>query len=145
VRLRELLPQRSTSLRSPLPQGESPPFHLPESFLWGTATAAYQIEHTQDDDWAAFEASAIKEGRFDQLSPGKPKPGHIHKLGDWPEEVRRKKTDFDARIVSSPGPRYYQGPIKLIPRKPEAPPAPAVYSSASPGLPWAVSMPMAMA
>ena len=98
MKLRELLPQRSTSLRSPLPAHESPPFRLPAGFLWGTATAAYQIEHTQDDDWAAFEDAVIKEGRFGSLDVGKPKPGHIHKLGDWPEEIRKKKTDFDERI-----------------------------------------------
>ena len=47
--------------------------------------------------------------------------------------VNRIRTDFDARIVSSPGPRYYQGPIKLIPRKPEAPPAPAAEQPAAEG------------
>ncbi|MFO0669289.1 MAG: hypothetical protein U0235_06630 [Polyangiaceae bacterium] len=47
--------------------------------------------------------------------------------------VNRIRTDFDARIVSSPGPRYYQGPIKLIPRKPEAPPAPPAEQPAAEG------------
>jgi hypothetical protein len=29
------------------------PYIFPPGFLWGTATAAYQIEHTQDDDWSS--------------------------------------------------------------------------------------------
>ena len=96
--LRELLPQRFSAVRSAMPPGERAPFRFPDDFLWGTATAAYQIEHTQDDDWAAFEEAAMQSGRFGSLGPGKPQPGHIHKLGDWPVDVRRKKTDFDARI-----------------------------------------------
>lgn len=95
--LQRLLPQRSPTTRSPLPNTPSA-FHLPDDFLWGTATAAYQIEHTQDDDWAAFEADVLRDGRCGQLGPGKPQPGHIHKLADYPEDVRRKKTDFDARV-----------------------------------------------
>ena len=85
-------PPRSPTTRSPLPS-VGPPYHLPDDFLWGTATAAYQIEHTQDDDWAAFEAEVLRTGRCGSLGPGKPQPGHIHKLADYPEEVRRKKTD----------------------------------------------------
>lgn len=96
--LRDLLPQRSAAVRSAMPPGERAPFRFPDDFLWGTATAAYQIEHTQDDDWAAFEEAAMQSGRFGSLGPGKPQPGHIHKLGDWPVDVRRKKTDFDSRI-----------------------------------------------
>ena len=38
--------------------------------------------------------------------------------------VTRIRTDFEARIQSSPGPRYYTGPIKMLPRRPEAPAAP---------------------
>jgi NADH-quinone oxidoreductase subunit M len=32
--------------------------------------------------------------------------------------------DYDARILSNPGPSYYQGPVKLGPRRPEATPQP---------------------
>ncbi len=35
--------------------------------------------------------------------------------------VERVVDDFDARIEGNPGPRYYDGPIKLAPRRPEAP------------------------
>lgn len=76
-----------------------PPFSFPDGFLWGTATAAYQIEHTQPDDWSAFEREVMKSGSFAQLEPGKAIAGHIHNLGSYSEEVRRKKTDFDSRIA----------------------------------------------
>ncbi len=78
--------------------GAAPPYRFPDDFLWGTATAAYQIETTQDDDWAAFERDVLQHQRFAQLGPGKAMPGHIYRLGDFSEEVRRKKTDFDARL-----------------------------------------------
>jgi NADH-quinone oxidoreductase subunit M len=34
----------------------------------------------------------------------------------------RVQDDFEARVMSNPGPRFYDGPIKLTPRRPEAPP-----------------------
>ena len=64
--------------------------------LWGTATAAYQIENTQNDDWAVFEKTCWQT-IASQLAPGQAKPGHIHKLSDFPDEVLAK-TDFDARL-----------------------------------------------
>lgn len=76
------------------------PYLFPPGFLWGTATAAYQIEDTQADDWAAFEREVMANHRVEQRAPGQPKPGHIHKLSEYSEEVRRKKTDFDARLES---------------------------------------------
>ncbi len=75
-----------------------PPYVFPTGFLWGTATAAYQIENTQDDDWAVFEKDVLANHRVEQLAPGQAKAGHIHKLADYSAEVRAKKTDFDARI-----------------------------------------------
>jgi beta-glucosidase len=92
------LPRRSPIVRTPC--DEAPPYRFPPDFLWGTATAAYQIEDTQADDWAAFERDVLLHRRFSTLSPGKACPGHIHRLGDYPEEVRQKKTDFDARLES---------------------------------------------
>ena len=77
-----------------------PPYTMPPGFLWGTATAAYQIENTQNDDWAAFERDALGNHRFAQVAPGQAEARHIHNLGDYPEEVRNKKTDFDARLDS---------------------------------------------
>lgn len=82
------------------PSRQDPPWLLPPGFLWGTATAAYQIEDTHDDDWAAFERDAVANQRFDTLGPGQAKPGHIHNLGSYSEEIRAKKTDFDSRIDS---------------------------------------------
>jgi beta-glucosidase len=90
---RRLSPPRSPSQ---LP----PPYTMPPGFLWGTATAAYQIENTQNDDWADFEREVLKNHRFEQLAPGQAKSGHIHNLGDYPPEVLAKKTDFDARMDS---------------------------------------------
>jgi beta-glucosidase len=99
--LDSLLPRRCAATRSP--RVESPPYRFPADFLWGAATAAYQIETTQDDDWAAFENEALAHRRFSRLAPGKALPGHIHRLGDYSEEIRRKKSDFDARIESDLG------------------------------------------
>jgi beta-glucosidase len=73
-------------------------FRFAEDFLWGTATAAYQIENTQPDDWAAFERDAVAGQRFAQLGPGRPQPGHIHRLGDYSAEIRQKKSDFDSHL-----------------------------------------------
>ena len=54
--------------------------------------------------------------------------------------VTRIRTDFEARIQSSPGPRYYTGPIKMLPRRPEAPaarvPAPAKNADVGGGSCW---------
>ena len=77
-----------------------PPYTLPPGFLWGTATAAYQIESTQNDDWAAFERDALANHRFAQVAPGQALARNIHNLGDYPEEVRNKKTDYDTRLES---------------------------------------------
>jgi NADH-quinone oxidoreductase subunit M len=35
--------------------------------------------------------------------------------------AQRVQDDFDARIEASPGPKYYEGPIKLVPRRPDTP------------------------
>jgi beta-glucosidase len=97
------LPRRHSTVRSPNDLGAAPPYRFPADFLWGTATAAYQIETTQDDDWAAFEREVMRQKRFSHLAPGKAQPGHIHRLGDYSDEVRRKKTDHDARIEEDLG------------------------------------------
>lgn len=36
---------------------------LPRGFLWGTATAAHQIEGGLDNDWTAWEAGSFPDGR----------------------------------------------------------------------------------
>lgn len=74
------------------------PFHFPEGFLWGTSTAAQQIEHQHPSDWTAFEKEAVAKGRTGQVQTGVAIPGHIHDLDKMPTEVREKKTDHDARI-----------------------------------------------
>jgi NADH-quinone oxidoreductase subunit M len=37
--------------------------------------------------------------------------------------VSRVQGDLEARLVSAPAPDYYRGPLKLLPRRPDAPPA----------------------
>lgn len=94
-----LLPRRQPDTRSPKSAVESEGrYRFPDDFLWGTATAAYQVEHTAEDDWAVFERDVIAHGRCSRIAPGKAQPGHIHKLNEYPEEVRRKKSDFDGHI-----------------------------------------------
>ena len=42
-------------------------------------------------------------------------------LSEMRGAVERTVGDFDARIETSPGPKFYEGPMKLNPRRPEAP------------------------
>ncbi|MGC4114762.1 MAG: glycoside hydrolase family 1 protein [Myxococcales bacterium] len=77
---------------------EPAPWTMREGFLWGAATADHQIEWSQDDSWTLLEKEALAHRRFEQLSPGNAKPGHIARLGDWPAEVVRKKANFDERM-----------------------------------------------
>jgi beta-glucosidase len=80
-------------------QGKAP-YHFPKGFLWGTATAAQQVEHQQNSDWTAFERSVFKNKLFGYISPGVAKPGHIHNLNKVSDTVRKKKTDYDQRFRS---------------------------------------------
>jgi len=38
----------------------------------------------------------------------------------------RIQSDYEGRIAAHPGPAFYEGPLKLLARKPEAPPAVAI-------------------
>jgi NADH-quinone oxidoreductase subunit M len=40
--------------------------------------------------------------------------------------AERVQGDFEARVEANPPPRFYEGPIRLTPRRPDAPPAAAV-------------------
>lgn len=78
-----------------------PPYRFPDTFMWGVATAAQQIEHQQPSDWTAFENAAVADGRTGTgETPGQARPGHIHHLDQMPPDVRRKKTDFDTRFAA---------------------------------------------
>jgi NADH-quinone oxidoreductase subunit M len=44
--------------------------------------------------------------------------------------VSRIRGDLESRLMTSPGPRYYVGPTKLLVRRPEAPPPPASPNAA---------------
>lgn len=79
---------------------EPAPWTMPSGFLWGAATADHQIEWSQDDSWTLLEKDVLANKRFEQLSPGNAKPGHIAKLGDWPAEVVQKKANFDELMES---------------------------------------------
>jgi len=39
--------------------------------------------------------------------------------------AERVQRDVESRIESNPPPKFYEGPIKLTPRRPEAPPVAA--------------------
>jgi NADH-quinone oxidoreductase subunit M len=55
-------------------------------------------------------------------------------LNQMRDAVSRTISDMSARIEASPAPAYYRGPIKLVPRRPDAPPktadAPATTAGA---------------
>jgi NADH-quinone oxidoreductase subunit M len=58
-------------------------------------------------------------------------------LSEMRGAVERTVGDFDARVEASPGPKFYEGPIKLNPRSPEAPdiaPAQAIDLKESAGV-----------
>jgi len=86
------------SRRSQVVSSEVPPGTLtfPKGFLWGTATAAHQIERASPNDWTALEEAAVAARRFSRTAPGKAIGGHIHKYGDWSEDIRTLKTNHDA-------------------------------------------------
>jgi beta-glucosidase len=75
------------------------PLTFPEGFTFGVAVAAQQVEHQQPSDWTVFERRAAAEGLTSTGDrPGVARPGHIHALDRWPDEVQRRKTDFDLRF-----------------------------------------------
>jgi len=56
-------------------------------------------------------------------------------LNQMRDAVSRTIGDMNARVEASPAPKYYQGPIRLLPRRPEAPKpigAPAAAAAAAP-------------
>jgi hypothetical protein len=46
--------------------------------------------------------------------------------------AQRIQDDVEARVDTNPAPRYYEGPIKLLPRRPEAPAVAAAAVEPSP-------------
>ena len=55
---------------------------FPSNFLWGTSTAAEQMEETPNSDWGKFIQDAYSNKRFESAGKGLAKPGHIHNLGN---------------------------------------------------------------
>ena len=62
-----------------------------KDFLFGTSTAAEQMEETPDSDWGKFIQDAYENKRFESSGKGVAKPGHIHNLGDYSKEIILKK------------------------------------------------------
>jgi NADH-quinone oxidoreductase subunit M len=46
--------------------------------------------------------------------------------------AERVQADFESRVDANPGPKYYDGPVKLAPRRPEAPRAPSEPAAPQP-------------
>ena len=66
---------------------------FPQGFLWGTATAAEQLEPTEASDWAALM-------RKSYAAEGKPVTGAaIKNLHQWSEAVIRLKTGHAAKLA----------------------------------------------
>lgn len=93
---------------------------FPKGFLWGTATAAEQIETTEASDWAAFM-------RKSYAGEGKAVAGAgIKDLHLWPENVVREKTQHlkrfkeDIQLMKDLGANAYRFSIawdRLFPRE----------------------------
>lgn len=68
---------------------------FPPNFLWGTSTAAEQMEETPNSDWGKFIQDAYANKRFETMGKGLAKPGHIHNLGSYNKEEILKKTNHN--------------------------------------------------
>jgi NADH-quinone oxidoreductase subunit M len=49
------------------------------------------------------------------------------------DAAARVRDDFQARIETSPAPKYYEGPIRMLPRRPEAPKLPSAAAATEAG------------
>ncbi len=54
-------------------------------------------------------------------------------LSQIKQSCARVQSDLEARIAANPAPSYYTGPLKLLPRKSEAPPPTVAAKAAQPG------------
>ena len=66
-----------------------------KDFLFGTSTAAEQMEETPDSDWGKFIQDAYENKRFESGGKGVAKPGNILYLGDYSKEIILKKTNHN--------------------------------------------------
>lgn len=94
-RAKKLLgPSRSETFLTEVPG--TGPYIFPKDFYWGSAIAAQHVEDQQPSDWTAFENDAFANGRGGhEPEIGRAKPGHINKITEYSETVRRQKTNFD--------------------------------------------------
>ncbi|MEM1009282.1 MAG: family 1 glycosylhydrolase, partial [Myxococcota bacterium] len=79
-------------------QSTTKAYTFPKAFLWGTATAAQQIEGQSPSDWTAFELEVYRKKRFEHLGKGRAKPKHIANLGNYGRDVLGRKTNFDVSM-----------------------------------------------
>ncbi|HNC97820.1 MAG TPA: family 1 glycosylhydrolase, partial [Myxococcota bacterium] len=75
---------------------EPPPYRFPKDFLWGTATAAAQIERRVPSDWGRFEELVERDQLTRSDGPGRVVPGNIAGYLDYPPSIRFRKTDAEA-------------------------------------------------
>lgn len=66
-----------------------------KDFLWGTATAAQQVEQLQPSDWSAFVRKTVNEKKHAAQDSGDPHPGHILGLDRYSQDVIEKNSNFD--------------------------------------------------
>ncbi len=85
--------ERKKQLISEFPKAEAMQF--PADFLWGTSTAAEQMEKTPDSDWGKFIQDAYKNKRFETAGHGIAKAGHIHNLGNYSAQEILNKTNHN--------------------------------------------------
>lgn len=107
-----------SQVRISQPKAEAP-ITFPQGFLWGTATAAEQLEATEASDWAELI-------RKSYAGEGKPvQDAGVHDLHKYPPEVIRRKTAHnekyaeDIALMREMGANAYRFSIawdKLFPR-----------------------------
>jgi len=68
---------------------------FPKDFLFGTSTAAEQMEETPNSDWGKFIQDAYSNKRFETMGHGIAKPGHINNLGSYSTDHILKKTNHN--------------------------------------------------
>ncbi len=120
---------------------EPPPYHFPRNFLWGTATAAAQIERRVPSDWGRFEERVERDQLTRSEGPGRVVPGNIAGYLDYPPSIRDRKAnaednydeDFTAAVAQGHNAyRFSLSWSRLFPRvdsKTPNPEAVATYDS----------------
>ena len=129
--------RRGSALRSPSPGAVPGAYTFPADFLFGTATASFQVERADASDWSAWVDGAVKGRRFGSRGPGQPLPGHIRDLGRYPAAVVQAKTNHDvlfaedlksAAQIANNAYRFSISWARLFPTEEQAEPDPAALA-----------------